>query len=241
MKRSWKREVDGMGDMESPRGLTGPEADGQNSECSRSRRGVRTRRGWSTLSSGKKRGRSTGTRSPDESTIRTGGRLTNTAIPKFDGDGCWQQHLQICKSNGWTDETAVLQLFAHPAGEALNVALLMSEGERVNGRDCSEENSRVQLAEPEWILPRLPQSWRFWWSRGSGIWALAPETGQIYCGPTELWAATSPRQCSSGYANPGESGSLPGVGESFGAEEGVSQIQLGARRWIHGFRYPWLM
>ena len=36
-----------------------------------------------------------------------------------------------------------------------------------------------------------------------------------------LWAATSPRQCSYGYANPGDSGSLPGVGESFGAEEGV--------------------
>ena len=44
---------------------------------------------------------------------------------------------------------------------------------------------------------------------------------QVYCGPTELWAATSPRQCSSGYADPGDSGSLPGVGESFGTEEGT--------------------
>ena len=46
--------------------------------------------------------------------------------------------------------------------------------------------------------------------------------GQVYCGPTELWAATSPRQCSLGYADPGDSGSLPGVGESFRTEEGSS-------------------
>ena len=32
------------------------------------------------------------------------------------------------KSNGWTDETAALQLFAPLDGEALNVALLMPEG-----------------------------------------------------------------------------------------------------------------
>ena len=37
-----------------------------------------------------------------------------------------------------------------------------------------------------------------------------------------MWAATSPGQCSSGYADPGDSGSLPGVGESFGTEEGSS-------------------
>ena len=34
------------------------------------------------------------------------------------------------KSNGWTDGTAALQLFAHLDREALNVALLMPEGER---------------------------------------------------------------------------------------------------------------
>ena len=34
------------------------------------------------------------------------------------------------KSNGWTDGTAVLQLFAHLDGEALNVALLMAEEEQ---------------------------------------------------------------------------------------------------------------
>ena len=64
------------------------------------------------------------------------GPVYNMAVPKFDGDGCWQQHLQIFnaieKSNGWADETAALQLFAHLKGEALNVALLMPEGERAN-------------------------------------------------------------------------------------------------------------
>ena len=43
--------------------------------------------------------------------------------------------------------------------------------------------------------------------------------GQVHCGPTELWAATSPRQCSSGYDDPGDSGSLPGVGELFGTQD----------------------
>ena len=100
------------------------------------------------------------------------------------------------------------------------------------------------------------------------IWRPKPDgPGQVYCGPTELWAPTSPRQCSSGYADPGDSGSLPGVGESFGTEEGVTpgtdldrghsgcpvtpgnlrysgkihSGQLGALRWSHGFRYPWLV
>ena len=44
----------------------------------------------------------------------TGKVSTNTAVPRFDGMGCWQQHLQIVqaivKSNGWSEETAALQL-----------------------------------------------------------------------------------------------------------------------------------
>ena len=68
-------------------------------------------------------------------------RLTNTAVPKFDGTGCWQQHLQIfnaiVKSNGWVDETAALQLFAHLEGESLNVALLMSERELATREELS--------------------------------------------------------------------------------------------------------
>ena len=42
------------------------------------------------------------------------------------------------KSNGWTDSTAALQLFAHLGGEALNVALLMPEGERANWECLSQ-------------------------------------------------------------------------------------------------------
>ena len=65
---------------------------------------------------------------------RRPGRFTNTAVLKFDGTVCWQQHLQVFKAiaklNGWGDETAALQLFAHLEGEVLNVALLMPEGEQ---------------------------------------------------------------------------------------------------------------
>ena len=50
--------------------------------------------------------------------------FTNTAVPRFDGGGCWQQHLlivqAIVKSNGWSEGTAALQLFVHLDGEALN-------------------------------------------------------------------------------------------------------------------------
>ena len=102
----------------------------------------------------KKGGRATGTRGPDgKNIIKAEGRFTNTAVPRFNGGGCWQQHLQICqamvKSNGWTDGTAVLQLFAHLDGEALNVALLMPEEERTKWE-----------VDREWIRLRLPQNWK---------------------------------------------------------------------------------
>ena len=62
--------------------------------------------------------------------------------PRFNGDSCWQQHLlifkAIVKSNGWTDKTAALQLFEHLNGEALNVAQLMPEGQRVNWEGLSQ-------------------------------------------------------------------------------------------------------
>ena len=72
---------------------------------------------------------------------RTGSRFTNTAVPSFDGRGCWQQHLlivqAISKSNGWSEATAALQLFAHLDGEAFNVALLMPVKEREQWEDLS--------------------------------------------------------------------------------------------------------
>ena len=97
---------------------------------------VQTKTDRSDRGSVMKKGRSLGTRGSDANIIKTGGRFTNTAVPKFKGDSCWQQHLQIfqaiVKSNGWTDETAALQLFVHLDGEALKVALLMPEGERAD-------------------------------------------------------------------------------------------------------------
>ena len=64
--------------------------------------------------------------------------FTNTAVPRFDGTGCWQQHIlifqAIVKSNGWSPVTVALQLFAHLDGEALNVALLMPVKERAMER-----------------------------------------------------------------------------------------------------------
>ena len=61
-------------------------------------------------------------------------RFTNTALPVFNGAECWFQHFHIVqaivKSNGWPEETAALQLFAHLKGEALNVALLLTREKR---------------------------------------------------------------------------------------------------------------
>ena len=81
----------------------------------------------------KKGGRATWTKGPDgENVIKVEGRFTNTAVRRFDGGGCWQQHLHIfqaiMKSNWWTDRTAALQLFAHLEGEALKCRLTNAGG-----------------------------------------------------------------------------------------------------------------
>ena len=61
-------------------------------------------------------------------------RFTNTALPIFSGAECWFKHFHIIqaiiKSNGWSEETAALQLLAHLKGEALNVALLLPKEKR---------------------------------------------------------------------------------------------------------------
>ena len=66
-------------------------------------------------------------------------RFTNTAVPRFDGTGCRQQHIlifrAIMKSNGWSMTTAALQLFAYLDGEALHVALLMPDKIRERWKD----------------------------------------------------------------------------------------------------------
>ena len=66
-------------------------------------------------------------------------RFTNIAVPRFDGTGCWQQHIlifrAIMKSNGWSMTTAALLLFSHLDGEALHVALLMPDKIRERWKD----------------------------------------------------------------------------------------------------------
>ena len=68
-----------------------------------------------------------------------GRRFTNTAVPRFNGTGRWQQHIlivqAIVRSNGWSLMTAALQLFAHLDGEALHVALLMPVKQRERWQD----------------------------------------------------------------------------------------------------------
>ena len=103
-----KREIDEMGYLESPGGPPIPETGGRNSEFSRSRLGVEIRRGGQPLH-------------PERREVGQQGR-----------------EVRYLKSNGWADETAVLQLFAHLEGEALNMALLMPEGERANREGLSQ-------------------------------------------------------------------------------------------------------
>ena len=60
--------------------------------------------------------------------------FTSTKVPKFAGVTSWEQYRQvfdaIVQSNGWGHATAALQLLSHLEGDALNVALLVSEARR---------------------------------------------------------------------------------------------------------------
>ena len=82
-----------------------------------------------------------GSVSDAKSVAKERGQFTNMAVRRFDGMGCWQQHLQIVqvivKSNGWLEGTAALQPFAYLEGEALDVALLMPKGVREKWEDLS--------------------------------------------------------------------------------------------------------
>ena len=105
-------------------------------------------------------------------------RFTNTAVTRFDGTGCWQQHLlvfqAIAKSNGWSPDTAALQLFAHLDGEALQVALLLPGRTRECLRELVDElsayyNTSGRLANLKrhtdvrgCTRPLLPRNWVSW-------------------------------------------------------------------------------
>ena len=77
-----------------------------------------------------------GARGPANSsqTTRRSG-LTSTPVPRYSGKSSWEQYRQVFEaivcSNGWDDVTAALQLLSHLDGDALNVALLVPESQRV--------------------------------------------------------------------------------------------------------------
>ena len=101
-----KREVDEMGDLESPGGPPVPEA------------GIRS--------------------FPEADWVWGYGGGGQPLHPERREVGQQGQEVRYLKSNGWAAETAVLQLFAHLEGEALNVALLIPEGERANREGLSQ-------------------------------------------------------------------------------------------------------
>ena len=79
--------------------------------------------------------------------------FTSTPVPRYSGKSSWEQYRQVFQaivcSNGWDDVTAVLQLLSHLDGDALNVALLVPESQRVlSGVLMSEHyDSPGRLAE----------------------------------------------------------------------------------------------
>ena len=74
-----------------------------------------------------------GPANPSRPTKRSG--FTSTSVPRYSGKSSWEQYRQvfaaIACSNGWDDVTAALQLLSHLDGDALNVALLIPEPQRV--------------------------------------------------------------------------------------------------------------
>ena len=82
--------------------------------------------------------------------------FTSTSVPRYSGKSNWEQYREIFEaivcSNGWDDITAALQLLSHLDGDALNVALLIPESQRVMPgfliRSLSDHyNSPGRLAE----------------------------------------------------------------------------------------------
>ena len=61
--------------------------------------------------------------------------FTSTPVPRFSGKSNWEQYRHVFEaivhSNGWDDVTTTLQLLSHLDGDALNVALLVPESQRV--------------------------------------------------------------------------------------------------------------
>ena len=67
-------------------------------------------------------------------------RFTSMPVPRYAGGSNWDQYREVFEaivcSNGWDEVTAALQLIAHLDGEALNVALLVPEAQRILPGGC---------------------------------------------------------------------------------------------------------
>ena len=74
-------------------------------------------------------------RSGNSVVIPNQSRFTSTPVPRYAGGSNWDQYREVFEaivcSNGWDEVTAALQLIAHLDGEALNVALLVPEIQRI--------------------------------------------------------------------------------------------------------------
>ena len=117
--------------------------------------------------------------------------FTSTKVTKFSGETSWDQYHQvfdaIVRSNGWDDATVALQLLSHLEDDALNVALLVPEVNRVMrarlvgaltehhgspGRlaDYQRQFDRTTRHEGE-DRRRLPSLWRHLQLKRLGTWA----------------------------------------------------------------------
>ena len=74
-----------------------------------------------------------GPASPSQTTRRSG--FTSTPVRRYSGKSSWEQYRQVFEaiacSNGWDDAMVALQLLTQMDGDALNIALLVPESQRV--------------------------------------------------------------------------------------------------------------
>ena len=132
---------------------------------------------------------------PPRPTKRSG--FTSTPVPRYSGKSNWEQYRQvfaaIACSNGWDDATAALQLLSHLDGDALNVALLITESQRVVSMKSLSEHygSPGRLAEYKrqfrrvsvirMMIPRYSlSSWRRW--LGGRLRISTPRYSYRWCG-----------------------------------------------------------
>ena len=102
------------------------------------------------------------------------------------------------KSNGWSEETAALQLFAHLGGEALNVALLMPTGQREKWEGLLHGLSAYYNYPGRFESAfRQPEMDPAMFATGLGILAargfgdMSKRQRYIYCRSATLWLAST--------------------------------------------------